>query len=113
MNQIFSVVIFMHVVVALRENGTTYKTRPSYVAGLFKEKKEAMDVIINNHCDLSEDNYYPYALVEKVNFGLYGVGAEKPELSQVWFKWDVEEEKYKQVNEKPDDLKIIAQFTLM
>ena len=110
-DNLFSVVIVGHLVDCYRSDGTSYQSRSTTLAGLFKEKEEAISIIVNNVCDLAEDGYYPYALVEQVNYGLYGIGAASP--LHVWYRWDSVAEKYLEIDKRPDDLAVIVQFTLM
>jgi len=67
--------------------------------GWFPNKEDATEVIVENHGDINECGYYPYALIESVKPGLYNCDRE-----EIWFKWDDDKNQYIKCD-KPDNFK--------
>jgi len=80
----------------------------SRTVGYFRTLQEAKDCIAQNWGDIYEDGYYPYAVIEGVEPGLYPTT-----LDSIWYKWegDFETGGYKTI-EKPLELKSVINFTL-
>ena len=51
--------------------------------GYFSSYRDAYDRVINNTCDIFEDGYYNYAVIERIGQGLY------PQVQEIqWFYYD-------------------------
>ena len=50
----------------------TLRITPDRVSGFFETFEEAEEAILKNLGDMIEENRYPYALIEKVQPGIYG-----------------------------------------
>jgi|GEM_PF-2908754 len=74
--------------------------------GFFHEFDVAVDALVENYCDINEDNYYPYAVIEGVRPGFYMVPRE-----EFWYKWDEDKQEYISC-EKPDRFKNIVAWSL-
>lgn len=68
--------------------------------GFFHELEMAEDYLENNAYDINECGYYPYAVVEEVKPGFYTFPR-----TEFWFRWDVDNERYIKMLEKPDRFK--------
>ena len=64
--------------------------------GYFSELDLAIDMVKNNAGDLNEAGYYPYAVIEYVEEGLY-----RYDQHPMWFKYDEITEGYEK-SERPD-----------
>lgn len=70
---------------------------PNRCVGYYFDLNRAIDVVVNNECDIYERGYYPYCVIESVKEGLYAV-----ERTEYWFEWDDNTACYQRLNEKPD-----------
>ncbi len=70
--------------------------------GFFTNLYEALDIIENNIFDLSEDGYYEYSVIMKINEGLYQTAHE-----EYWYRWDCD--KYVECD-RPEE---VSSFTFM
>lgn len=86
-----------------------YKTREYRVIGYFFDKEKAIECLTVNHCDINEDTYYEYGVIEQINEGFYG--GTMNEDDELWFKFDVETGKYLPT-EKPKDLIRTVAFSM-
>jgi hypothetical protein len=89
----------------------TINDESTRVVGWFPTKEEAELCILNNYGDIYEDEYYPTAVIEEVEMGLYPI-CEK----SWWFKWCKRTninmfQGYKPIK-KPKKLKQIINFTI-
>lgn len=83
--------------------------------GWFPEKSLAVEAIKNNYGDMNEDGHYRYALVEKVDSGIYTFPRE-----ETWFEWKKvaglgahnAESRYMQLSKKPNRFNQIACFSM-
>lgn len=64
--------------------------------GWFQTKKDAIEVIVENHGNINECGYYPYAVIEEVKPGLYNF-----DRKEIWFAWDFDKQQYIKCD-KPD-----------
>lgn len=80
----------------------------SRVVGYFRTLQEAKDCVTKNSGNIYKDGYYPYAVIEGVEPGLYPAT-----LDSIWYKWegDFKTGSYKAI-EKPLELKSIINFTI-
>ena len=82
----------------------SYGAKGTRVVGYFKTLADAKYCIEHNCGDIYEDGYYPYALIEAVEPGLYPTT-----FDSIWYKWD--KDGYKSI-EKPVELKSVCNFTI-
>ena len=84
----------------------TYGTR---VVGWFPTKKDAVKCVTENWGDIYEDKYYPFAVIEDVQPGLYMTCESTP----IFFKWEgsIKEGGYKKMK-KPAELNHFFSFTI-
>jgi hypothetical protein len=65
------------------------------VVGFYYKLQDAIDSIEDNFCDIYEDDYYPFVVIEETYEGIY------PLISNIskeyWFKWNVKKGKYYKV----------------
>jgi len=71
--------------------------------GFYHELETAIKAVEDNEMDINEMGYYHYAVVEKVNIGIYNF-----EMEEHWFKW-WPEKGYVPID-KPDNFKRIVSF---
>lgn len=74
----------------------------------FSKLKDAKQCIEQNWGDICEDKYYPYAVIEEVEEGLYSAN-----LNTWWYKWEgsVKDGSYKFIK-KPDSLEHVINFSI-
>jgi hypothetical protein len=73
--------------------------------GFAHDLKDAIEWVEDNAMDINECDYYWYVVIEKVNPGIYNF-----ELDHVWFKWNRAEQKYKRLDDTPDQFKRVCAF---
>lgn len=113
MANIFTIVTFQKNKKVLSTNDKLLNNRPSRIVGFMHDKKKAIEIIEDNVGDLYEEGYYPYALVEEVPEGIYGIARNLPFEDRVtWFKWDKTEKAYKQIEKCPDDLDGVVNLSI-
>jgi len=71
----------IYTITTLRRN--TYNT-PCRCVGWFDSYENAMECVENNCCDIAEDGWYQYAVIEPVDRGIYGTANTDPVY---WFEW--------------------------
>jgi hypothetical protein len=95
--------------------GEAILQRSKLRVGLFETQKEAEEIVLSNACDISEDGYYQYAVIEEVGFGLYGLSGEKEEVRERmnnvnWYRWHKQEMQYNKIPNCPKDLENLVSF---
>ena len=78
-------------------------SRNTRCVGFYHELETAIEAVKDNAMDINEAGYYHYAVVEKVNIGIYNF-----EMEEHWFRWHPE--KGYQPCEKPENFKRIVAF---
>lgn len=63
--------------------------------GYVSKLDEAIDIVKNNYADLNEAGYYPYAVIENVEEGIY-----RYDQNPIWFKFNETMETYEK-SERP------------
>ena len=63
--------------------------------GYVSELKDAIEIVKNNSGDLNEAGYYPYAVIENIEEGIY-----QYDQDPLWFKYNSEIDKYEK-SERP------------
>lgn len=86
---------------------TVTTQRPALYAGhrcvgYYEDLKDAEECVINNDCDISEEGYYRYAIIEEIEPGLYTFPRK-----EFWYRWDGRDKKYHPC-EKPKQFKNTA-----
>jgi hypothetical protein len=76
----------IHTVTTVRNRGE----HPRCVAW-FEKRADALDVVEKNRGDIYEEGYYPYAIIEELQEGLYAID---PDDYRQWFQWDYSSKKY-------------------
>lgn len=79
------------------------------VVGYFLDLETAKQCIEENRCELNENGYYKYAVIEDVKPGLYKTSHSKP----LFYKWfgDFENGGYKRIR-RPKCTKGFSGFTI-
>jgi hypothetical protein len=68
--------------------------------------KDAESSILENWCDMSEDGYWQWAVIEEIREGeIYPC----PPESEIWFSWDKKKGEYKPCS-KPKELVDVVNF---
>lgn len=75
--------------------------------GWFKNHSDALVSVMGNSCDINEE-CYGYAIIEKVQEGLYHPAKS---IDREWFEFSKETGKYIRINE-PDICKVYVGFTI-
>lgn len=57
--------------------------------GYVSKLEDAMKIVEENQCDLWEAGYYPYAVIENIEEGIY-----QYDQSPIWFTFNEETERY-------------------
>lgn len=78
----------------------------SRCVGWFMNIGEAMESVIKNYGDISEEGYYNYCVIEEVGSGLYYAFSRK----ELWFEW--KEDNYELLENKPEHFKNICNFSM-
>lgn len=73
--------------------------------GFYFSHKDAEEVIINNACDIFEEGYYPYCVIEELREGIYFFPR-----NETWYEWNLDSNGYVKINEKPKRFNQIACF---
>ena len=99
----------IYLVATFRKYSAEYGTEGSRTVGWFPTKKDAVKCITENWGDIYEDGYYPFAVIEDVQPGLY----QTCESTPIFFKWegDVKTGGYKKTK-KPKELGHFFGFTI-
>ena len=71
--------------------------------GFFHEVETAIQAVEENHCDMCEEGYYHYAVVEQVSPGIYHFDGV-----EYWFRWH--RTKGYQKCDKPENFKRVVCF---
>jgi hypothetical protein len=66
-----------------------------WCVGYYPTLSEAVDVLENQSCTLYEEDEYPYAVIEKINKGVF-----QYDLNPVWYKYNTYEKHY-EIYHKP------------
>lgn len=75
---------------------TISKKHGDRCVGYYANEQDAIDAVIHNACDLNEAGYYPYAVIENVEEGLY-----QYDQSPIWYKYNETTDKYEKTD-RPD-----------
>ena len=99
----------IYLVATFRKIDAKYGVEGSRTVGWFPTKKDAVRCITENWGDIYEDGWYPYAVIEDVQPGLY----MSCESTPIFFKWEgtIKEGGYKKIK-KPAELNNIFGFTI-
>ena len=89
----------IYTVTTLRELNTHGRT-----VGYFSDMEEAQEAVERNSCDIYESGYYPYAVVEEVEDGLYPYCPKAQ-----WYQWNGG--RYVKIP-KPEGLKHVVNFSI-
>ena len=76
----------------------------SRCVGFFHEYENAEKIILENIYDIYED-YYLYAVIEKIEAGIYSQCKES-----TWFIW--ENDSYKKLDKKPERFNNVINFSI-
>ena len=79
----------------------------SRCVGYVKDKDVAIDIVKNNVCDLFETIYH-YAVIEKIEEGLYQYALDD---DAIWFEFNCETEEYEMIP-KPKEMENIIGFAI-
>lgn len=74
--------------------------------GYAKTLAEADAWVRDNACDINEDGYYKYAVIEAIEPGIYSHPKQ-----EFWYRWDPEKELYEGCG-KPERFKQVVSFGL-
>jgi hypothetical protein len=74
--------------------------------GFFHEFENAERVVVNNYGDINEMGYYPFAVIEKTEPGIYMYDRE-----EYWYQWNRETKCYERI-EKPERFKQVVGWGL-
>lgn len=111
-NPIYTIVTFENIKEFYREDGTSYKYRPSKVLGYLYDKDQAIALVKANATDMYEEGYYPLVVVERVSEGFYGINPNDRDNRHDWFQWNTNTNQYEEIDEPPEDLKCIVTYSL-
>jgi len=101
-NVIYTVTTFEHPTRRLGRNDHTYDWRESRTVGWFSTLAEAEHIVTHNACDINEDGYYPYAVIQPTEEGPYSLNWDS-----YWYEWNGEQ--YVPC-EKPEEFKQTINF---
>jgi hypothetical protein len=100
---IFTIITFQKIKDLGNENNI--KSRGKSTIGFMHDKQKAIQLVLDNACDIHEGGFYPYALVNEVPEGIYGINPKLPPSERLtWFLWDNESNCYKIIDKCPNDL---------
>lgn len=99
----------VYFVVCIRNNDSNDLIGNSRCWGYFFDLEEAKKTVSINDLDIAEDNYYNYALIEKVLEGICPIFKGLEEIQ--WYKYDPSVNQYKEC-EKPEWSKYISQWAI-
>lgn len=71
--------------------------------GFYYELEDAQRAVEQNHCDINENGYYPFCVIETAKQGMYNIGC----MEENWYQW--KKGRYEQI-EKPESLKRTCGF---
>ncbi len=72
----------IYTVTTMMIHSKTHEILRRRTIGWFENKADAEDVILKNSYDINEAGYYPYAVIEEVEQGIYPIC-----MKTWWFKW--------------------------
>ena len=99
--------------IRFNKNGVTYAGYKngimlnSRTVGFFPTKEEAIEILENNYGDLNEAGWYPWAVIEEIEDGLYPFDVHIEE-KQIFFEWNEKKETWQKIDDYP--LKITEWF---
>ena len=96
---------YIYTITTLRNPITGYKT--ARCVGWYPELKQAEKAVVENHQDIYELGYYPYCVIEKIQYGIYSIKREEH-----WYRWDTELDRYMKISQKPDIFYNMVCFSL-
>ena len=65
--------------------------------GYLSNKDQAIEVVLENACDIYEAGAYPYAVIEHIEEGL-----DQYDFKPLWFKYNEELDEFEQLEKAPD-----------
>ena len=77
----------------------------SRCVGFFFNFKIAEEEVIHNSCDISEEGYYSYCVIEEVRPGIYFFPR-----TEKWYKWNIKTELYDLLSSKPERFNNVCCF---
>jgi hypothetical protein len=80
---IYTITLLSDIVDKKHTNGKVFKHRDSRSVGFFFKKDDAINSVINND-GFMRDDFYTFAVIEKLEEGIYTYACEK----QTWLSWD-------------------------
>lgn len=113
MKRIHNIVVFGELVGFVSDKNLTGKktySRTSATVGMFECRDEALHAVKTDRADISEDGSNPFVVVEEVS--LNTVNCNACERKQTWFEWNKNLCAYVKIEEAPDDLKTIANYSI-
>ena len=73
--------------------------------GFYFKLSDAEEIVENNACDIFEEGYYPYCVIEELKQGIYFFPR-----NEIWYEWSLDSDMYVKMNEKPKRFNKIACF---
>jgi len=73
--------------------------------GFYFKLSDAEEVVENNACDIFEEGYYPYCVIEELKQGIYFFPR-----NEIWYEWNLDSNMYVKINEKPKRFNKIVCF---
>ena len=74
--------------------------------GFYHSKDIAIESVEHNSCDIYEEGYYPYVVIEEFLQGIY------PYPIETWFRWNKRSKGYVRTKERPKVFEHIVCFGL-
>jgi hypothetical protein len=96
----------IYTITTIREPADKIPAGQPRCVGFYYSKDIAIEAVEHNSCDIYEEGYYPYAVVEEYHQGIYAFPKE------VWFKWDKKKKGYVRIKTRPKEFKFMAGFGL-
>ena len=103
---IYTITLLSDIVDKKHTNGKVFKHRDSRSVGFFFKKDDAINSVINND-GFMRDDFYTFAVIEKIEEGVYSCVDE----NQAWLSWD-EKNTCWQLIDAPKDMESSVGFAL-
>lgn len=90
----------IYIISVTKEKDSNFRT-----VGYFTNLDSAIDAVINNYCDIADDGYYKYAVIERIKEGIYQF-----DLRPTFFKFDNKTKQFIQLKIIPRKYQKICGF---
>lgn len=100
----------IYLITAMTDDDMWSKNYRSRTFGYFHDKETAIEAVLANACDMHECLYI-YIVIEEIYQGIHSIIEDK-ESQETWFRYDLEEYKWKQTEIRPSNFDGVVNFSI-